>query len=219
CRSVPPAARRRSRRRALPRGAEPSLRPEQHLAAARPRARYAGRRSAGRRAHRGAVRTAPALSAGVRCQSPRPDAFAGPMSPAEAPAAGRLSSRPMTTADVPDVLALERELFPQDAWPEEFVCEELAHAEPSAEPDRATRRYWVGEETAADSASSRIVAYAGIMCVLPLADVQTLAVAPAAQGRGLGSRLLRLIEAEARRRGAADLLLEVRADNPGAQRL
>jgi len=141
------------------------------------------------------------------------------MSPAEDPAAGPLSIRPMTTADVPDVLALERELFPQDAWPEEFVCEELAHAEPSAEPDRATRRYWVGEETAADSASSRIVAYAGIMCVLPLADVQTLAVAPAAQGRGLGSRLLRLIEAEARRRGAADLLLEVRADNPGAQRL
>ena len=124
----------------------------------------------------------------------------------------------MTAADVPEVLALERRLFPQDAWPEEFFYDELAHAEPAAATHQATRNYWVGEATGGPAQPS-IVAYAGMMCVLPLADVQTLAVAPAAQGHGLGTRLLELIEAEAQRRGAEDLLLEVRADNSGAQRL
>lgn len=127
--------------------------------------------------------------------------------------------RPMTTADVPEVLALERTLFPQDAWPESFFRDELAHAEPAEAPHRASRRYWVAEDAGSGTQRPGIIAYAGMMCVLPLADVQTLAVAPAAQGRGLGTRLLGLIEAESRQRGAEDLLLEVRADNPAAQRL
>lgn len=127
--------------------------------------------------------------------------------------------RPMTTADVPEVLALERTLFPQDAWPESFFYDELAHAEPAEAPHRASRRYWVCEDTSGGAHRPSIIAYAGMMCVPPLADVQTLAVAPAAQGRGLGTRLLGLIEAEALHRGAEDLLLEVRADNPAAQRL
>jgi len=127
--------------------------------------------------------------------------------------------RLMTSADVADVLALERALFPQDAWPESFFRDELAHAEPAEAPHRASRRYWVAEDVSSGTQRPRIVAYAGMMCVLPLADVQTLAVAEAAQGRGLGTRLLGLIEAESRQRGAEDLLLEVRADNPAAQRL
>lgn len=121
--------------------------------------------------------------------------------------------RQMTGADVPEVLALEQTLFPHDAWPERFFFDELAQAEPNLEPHRATRKYWVLE------ADGQVLGYAGMMCVLPLADVQTLAVAPDAQGQGLGSQLLGLIEDESRHRGAEDLLLEVRADNPGAQRL
>lgn len=130
-----------------------------------------------------------------------------------------ISIRAMTAADVPQVLALEHELFPQDAWPEAFFYDELAHAEPVAVSHRATRKYWVAEDTGDGSKAPGIIAYAGMMCVLPLADVQTLAVAPAAQGSGLGARMLELIAAESQRRGAENLLLEVRADNPGAQRL
>ena len=131
----------------------------------------------------------------------------------------------MTAADVPEVLALERRLFPKDAWPEEFFYGELSQAEPALTAQTATRTYWVAEEVISHGSAGgepqhrEIFAYAGMMCVLPLADVQTLAVAPQAQGRGLGTRLLELIEDTARRRGAEDLLLEVRADNPGAQRL
>ena len=135
--------------------------------------------------------------------------------------------RPMTAADIAPVLELENRLFPQDAWPESFFYDELSHAEPSAPPERATRRYWVIEERGSEQdgpaqdgpAQNRLLAYAGMMCVLPIADVQTIAVAPEAQGRGLGTRLLRTIITAAREQRAEQVLLEVRADNPGAQAL
>lgn len=121
----------------------------------------------------------------------------------------------MTALDVPEVLALENRLFPHDAWPESFFYDELTHTGRAADdPDAGTRRYWI-----ARTPSGELAGYAGMMCVLPLADVQTLAVAPEMQGRGLGTRLLGLIVDAARTRGAEQVLLEVRADNPGAQAL
>ena len=114
--------------------------------------------------------------------------------------------RDMTEADVPAVHALETALFPIDAWPKQMFRDELAQPE--------TRRYYVAQGPAGE-----IVAYAGLMCVEPIADVQTIAVVPEFEGRGIGSALLTELIAEARRRGAADVLLEVRADNPRAQAL
>lgn len=113
--------------------------------------------------------------------------------------------RDMTTADIEEVWELERGLFPEDAWPLEMFRDELGQA--------ATRRYWVAED------DGRIVAYCGMMCVLPIADVQTIAVLPEFEGRGVGSTLLRQLIDEARDRSAQDVLLEVRADNPRAQAL
>jgi ribosomal-protein-alanine N-acetyltransferase len=63
------------------------------------------------------------------------------------------------------------------------------------------------------------VGYAGLMCIEPIADVQTIAVVPEQEGRGIGSALLTRLIDEARRRRAADVLLEVREDNPRAQQL
>lgn len=119
----------------------------------------------------------------------------------------------MTALDVPEVLALENRLFPHDAWPESFFYDELAHTTGSS-GEAPTRRYWVARD-----AAGQLAGYAGMMCLLPLADVQTLAVAPEAQGRGLGTRLLRLLILAARQDAAEQILLEVRADNPGAQAL
>lgn len=113
--------------------------------------------------------------------------------------------REMTAEDVTAVYALEAALFPRDAWPERMFREELAQA--------GTRRYWVVED------GGSIVAYCGMMCVLPLADVQTIAVVPGHEGRGIGSALLTGLIGEARGRGARDVMLEVRADNPRAQAL
>ncbi|NUT69857.1 ribosomal protein S18-alanine N-acetyltransferase [Pseudarthrobacter sp. C4D7] len=111
----------------------------------------------------------------------------------------------MTLDDVPAVGALEHQLFPIDAWPVQMFLDELSQPE--------TRRYLVAET------SEGIVGYAGLMCIEPIADVQTIAVVPGHEGRGIGSTLLTQLIDEARHRGAADVLLEVRADNPRAQQL
>ncbi len=116
-----------------------------------------------------------------------------------------ITVRDMTLDDVTAVSVLEQKLFPIDAWPLQMFLDELA------QPD--TRRYLVAE------GADGIVGYAGLMCIEPIADVQTIAVVPDYEGRGIGSTLLTALIDEARRRYAADLLLEVRADNPRAQRL
>ncbi|MDR6987682.1 ribosomal-protein-alanine N-acetyltransferase [Paenarthrobacter nitroguajacolicus] len=116
-----------------------------------------------------------------------------------------VSLRDMTETDIPAVEMLERRLFPVDAWPLQMFFDELAQPE--------TRRYIVAE------VAGEIVAYAGLMCIEPIADVQTIAVVPEFEGRGIGSAVLAELIDEARRRRAADVLLEVRADNPRAQQL
>ncbi|UYY80625.1 ribosomal protein S18-alanine N-acetyltransferase [Arthrobacter sp. YA7-1] len=113
--------------------------------------------------------------------------------------------RNMTPDDVTAVEVLERRLFPVDAWPMQMFVDELAQID--------TRRYVVAE------ADGKIVAYAGLMCIEPIADVQTIAVVPEFEGRGIGSAILTELIEEARRRGAVEVLLEVRADNPRAQAL
>ncbi|RAX18499.1 ribosomal-protein-alanine N-acetyltransferase [Pseudarthrobacter sp. AG30] len=121
------------------------------------------------------------------------------------PRSAGITVRDMTLDDVPAVGLLEHRLFPIDAWPVQMFLDELSQPE--------TRRYLVAE------GSDGIVGYAGLMCIEPIADVQTIAVVPEYEGRGIGSDLLTRLIGEARRRGAADVLLEVRADNPRAQQL
>jgi ribosomal-protein-alanine N-acetyltransferase len=102
--------------------------------------------------------------------------------------------REMGAADIPAVHELECRLFPVDAWPLQMFRDELAQTE--------TRRYLVAE------LEGDIVGYAGLMCIEPISDVQTI-----------GSALLTELIRESRRRHAEDMLLEVRADNPRAQQL
>lgn len=112
----------------------------------------------------------------------------------------------MTADDVPSVFALEKALFPTDAWPEGMFHEELRLGK--------TRQY-----LAAEDATGQIIAYAGLMAVAPIADVQTIAVVPEREGQGIGTQLLTMLVAEARERRMQDLMLEVRSDNPRAQAL
>jgi ribosomal-protein-alanine N-acetyltransferase len=101
--------------------------------------------------------------------------------------------------------ALEKVLFP-DPWSAETFWSELAHV-----PE--TRYYLVAED------DGGLAGYAGLAVVAGQADVQTLAVAADRQGQGLGRLLLDDLVAEARRRGAGAVLLEVRAENERAQAL
>lgn len=117
--------------------------------------------------------------------------------------------RAMTPADLADVLALERSLFPDDPWSPEMFAGELA--QPSG-----TRMYLVASQEAYPLAG-----YAGMMFVPggTQADVLTIAVHPDRWGHGVGSLLLGTLIDEARRRGCGEVFLEVRADNDRAQGL
>jgi ribosomal-protein-alanine N-acetyltransferase len=115
--------------------------------------------------------------------------------------------RPMTKADMAAIIALERQLFPEDAWtPEMFAAE---FAQPAAR-----RLYLVAE------AASTLIGYAGMMFTGgSQADVVTLAVNPARWGQGTGTALLTALVDEAGKRGYEEVLLEVREDNPRARQL
>ena len=112
--------------------------------------------------------------------------------------------RPMRLADLPVVMDLEEELFAPDTWTAAMYRDELSR------PD--TRHYLVAEE------GEQVVGYAGLIAYDDEAHVATIGVTTARQGRGIGGRLLDALLAEADRRSPV-VLLEVRADNEGAQEL
>lgn len=116
--------------------------------------------------------------------------------------------RPMTAADLPGVMEIERATFPDDAWSDAMMRDEL-----SAVPD--TRFYLVAD----DGGPGPLVGYAGLAVIEDQGDVMTIAVRADRQGHGVGRALLAELVAEAARRGAADLFLEVRHDNAPARRL
>jgi len=117
--------------------------------------------------------------------------------------------RVATLDDLDAIMQLERATFENDAWSAESMRSEIAN--PSA-------RYLVAEPV---EPPREVVAYAGLLAPRrsEQADIQTIAVAPAARRAGLGRTLMNALIAEARGRGAREVFLEVRADNPGAQSL
>ena len=114
-----------------------------------------------------------------------------------------MTLRTMRWWDVEAVAALDAVLFPHDPWSAEQIWGELAHV-----PE--TRWYAVHE------GDDGVDGYVGLYAVPPDGDVATIAVAPAAQGGGLGRELLDALVDEARRRGVTSLFLEVLDGNAPA---
>jgi ribosomal-protein-alanine N-acetyltransferase len=112
--------------------------------------------------------------------------------------------RPMRLADLPQVLALEEELFAPDTWTAAMYRDELARTD--------TRIYLVAED------GDAVVGYAGLIAYDDEAHVATIGVTTTRQGEGIGALLLDALLAEADRRSPA-VILEVRADNEVAQGL
>ena len=109
-------------------------------------------------------------------------------------------------SDIEEVVAIETELFPDDAWTPASLWAELAA--------RPRRSYVVAEDD-----EGVVVGYAGVDLGGEVADVMTMAVASSAQGGGLGRRLLEELVTRAEADHAAYLMLEVRADNEPARKL
>ncbi|QHC67483.1 ribosomal protein S18-alanine N-acetyltransferase [Rathayibacter oskolensis] len=114
--------------------------------------------------------------------------------------------REAAASDLDAIMAIEESEFTSDAWSRSMMAGELRSPH---------TRYVVAELGGA------VVGYAGLLCPVGAheGDVQTIAVVPAARGAGLGRRLLRHLVETAARRGAREVFLEVRADNPVAQSL
>ncbi|MFD8566405.1 ribosomal protein S18-alanine N-acetyltransferase [Streptomyces sp. NPDC057694] len=111
--------------------------------------------------------------------------------------------------DIDPVLALEKDLFPADAWSRGMFWSELSHARGVG----STRRYVVAYD------GDRLLGYGGLAAAQDLADVQTIAVARDQWGSGLGARLLTELLRHATAFEVAEVMLEVRVDNTRAQKL
>jgi len=116
--------------------------------------------------------------------------------------------RRATLDDLDTIMELETSTFVTDAWSRDMMRAELA----------SPHGYYLVVEGVGGAA---IAGYAGLLAPADSgqADIQTIAIAPSARRRGLGRALMVALLDEARRRGAAQVFLEVRADNPAAQTL
>ena len=113
---------------------------------------------------------------------------------------------PATQDDLDATMALETASFPTDAWSREMMAEELASDH---------NRYFVARS------GGELLGYAGLRAPNGAreADVQTIAVDPAARGLGLGRKLMDLLLSHARESRMREVFLEVRADNDVARAL
>jgi [ribosomal protein S18]-alanine N-acetyltransferase len=116
----------------------------------------------------------------------------------------RIAIGPMREEDVPRVLEIEQESFPSP-WPRDAYLRELR--------DNRLACYLVARD------ANAVVGYTGMWIILDEAHVTTIAVAPDCRRQRIGERLLVALIAEAMRRGARWITLEVRRTNGGAQAL
>jgi ribosomal-protein-alanine acetyltransferase len=125
--------------------------------------------------------------------------------------------------DLDAIMQLETSTFVSDAWSADSMRAELVNANTyylvAVRADGADRADGAVRADGADSAA--VDGYAGLLAPpgAKEADIQTIAVAESARRNGIGRGLVAALMKEAATRGASEVFLEVRADNPGAQAL
>ena len=111
-----------------------------------------------------------------------------------------ISIRHMSVQDVPAVAKLEAVVF-SEPWSENAFSEACNHGD-------------YCYLTALDG--ERVVGYAGCTIACEDADITNIAVDEEYRRLGIAAQLLRVLKAEAVRRGATTMFLEVRVSNSGA---
>jgi ribosomal-protein-alanine N-acetyltransferase len=112
----------------------------------------------------------------------------------------------MTSAHLDAVMHHEQDMFGSESWTRSSYRAELA--------DTRHRHY-----VAAEDDDGTLVGWAGLMVVAEDAQILTIGVVPTARRRGIGQALFDELLAEAKRRSATAMYLEVRTDNEAAQAL
>ncbi|MDI3269892.1 MAG: ribosomal protein S18-alanine N-acetyltransferase [Bacillota bacterium] len=115
-----------------------------------------------------------------------------------------LEFRPMTVADLSQVLAIERASYPTP-WSERAFRSELMH--------NSYGHYVVA------LLEGQVVGYSGMWIVLDEAHITNIAVHPDYRGKGFGHLILAEMERRARERGCTRMTLEVRPSNHVARQL
>lgn len=108
--------------------------------------------------------------------------------------------RPMTLADIPQVMEIERLSFPLP-WSENSFRKELTENEQA--------HFFVAEE-------GRVIGYVGYWYIVDECHISTLAVHPSWRRQGMGQMLLAAALSHALRLGAILATLEVRESNVAA---
>lgn len=114
--------------------------------------------------------------------------------------------REMIALDVPVLVGIERDIYPESPWSAAQFKEEL-----SGVPK--TRKYIVAQN------ENQLVGYAGIALAGDVADIHTLTVLPEFRRKGIATHMLKELEAWAKEKGIESFMLEMREGNNEAQPL
>jgi len=114
--------------------------------------------------------------------------------------------RQMITLDIPLLVSMEREIYPESPWSANQFKEEL-----SGMPK--TREYLVALD------ELEVVGYGGVALLGDVADIHTLTIKESYRRLGIASSMLEKLESWAIQRGAKALMLEMREGNEAAMSL
>lgn len=113
--------------------------------------------------------------------------------------------RRMAKADVEAVVAMAAELPTAPHWSRETY---LAAVDPASQPRRNAQ--------VAVAADGELLGFAVASLIPPEAELESIAVAPSFQRRGIARRLFEILAGELASAGVTEVLLEVRASNDSA---
>ena len=117
-----------------------------------------------------------------------------------------ITYREMIALDIPVLVGMEKEIYPESPWSAAQFREELAGIPRS-------RKYVVAID------ENEIVGYGGIALAGDVADIHTLTVTPKFRRQGIATELLRQLEEWASAQGITTFMLEMREGNSEAQPL
>ena len=112
----------------------------------------------------------------------------------------------MISLDIPLLVSMEREIYPESPWSANQFKEELAGMSKS-------REYLVALD------EIEVVGYGGVALLGDVADIHTLTIKQGHRGLGIASSMLEKLETWAIERGAKALMLEMREGNEAAMSL
>jgi ribosomal-protein-alanine N-acetyltransferase len=117
-----------------------------------------------------------------------------------------INYREMIALDIPVLVGMEKEMYPESPWSAAQFREELAGVPKD-------RKYLVALE------GNEIIGYGGIALAGDVADIHTLTVLPAFRRRGIATEILHQLEEWASSKGITSFMLEMREGNVQAQPL